>query len=197
MRRPYLLDFVLGNRLVRFGFLGFGLCDLCLFADSHDGRWLVLSLVGVMVSRYAGAARSRLIAYRNWKGEWDQMTDAGTSRGGPARRPPKRWRGRLAFAAWLVLALWLRAHPHQAGNPAYEVLALGFAALTLWGVFASFLRLVGRLRRGAKPKAETKASDHIVCVVPSVPRSSPSLAQIRSALPAYCKRLMTGSSASS
>jgi hypothetical protein len=155
-----------------------------------------LSFFGVVLYRYAARARDRVGTWRRWNRAWGEMSGSGGKAATKASDPPARRtsrRGRIAFGIWVILALWLRANAGSAPASTYNDVAMGFGALTLWGAGAILLRLVRRKPAGKTQKA--KDAEFVVRVIPGIPRVSPSQATIRSSLPAYCKRLMTGGAA--
>jgi hypothetical protein len=193
MRRPSLFDFAIGNAVARISILCASVCALYVFVQRHDNTLGGLSLAGVVLFRYAARARERVGTYRAWKESWGQMTDPGASPAAvPERGRKRRWRGRVALAVWLILALWLGSNPQMAGTASYTSVMWSLRGLTLWGVVAFLLRIVRRIRGARTPRP--KAGEFIVRVVPGVPRSSPTPANIAPSLPAYCKRLMAGGS---
>jgi len=99
----------------------------------------------------------------------------------------------LAWAAWVGLGGWLsHRHPEVAGTPVRALFTVAFGALTLWGVSVPIIGTARWLRHLVIRKPKPDGAEFIVCVVPGSSRSSPSLAQITSGLPSYCKRLMAG-----
>jgi len=188
MRSPSTLDYVIGNRLARLALIASSLWELVGFVQHHDTGLGGLSLVSLALFRYARRARERVASYREWRQAWGQMNDPGTD-AAPARRP-KKARGRIAFALWVILGLWLQSHARMPGTTGHQAVGLAFGGLTLWGAIALLLRIARRIRGDRKPKP---AAEFIARVVPSVPRSSPTFARITAGLPAYCKRLMARS----
>jgi hypothetical protein len=117
----------------------------------------------------------------------------------PLRKASKRARGGwivVGFVTWLALLAWLVPHVGEKTNEA-GFLATVWLLLSVWGVGAAAWGVLRWALRPARPAAavgrrrrESEREDLVeVCV--SEPLASPSLDQIKAALPDYCKTLLT------
>jgi hypothetical protein len=193
MNRPSPSDRMLGRRGGGVVFAGLAVYSIYLWAN-QAAPWFVPLLV-IVLGRYAHQARQRVEAYRTWSHAWNEMAGIPPGQQGAGKR--RRQRSFNAIAGplvWLCLGAWLIANPQGEGTSRYAVLALLFVIFSAWGAGAALLAALRWLRRlGASP-ARTSAKDareHIVTVVPAIPRTSPGLGAIRAALPAYALELLS------
>jgi hypothetical protein len=167
-----------------------------------------------VLGRSARVARHRVSAFNQWNRAWHDMGgDAPEDEPQVQREPAPRAQQRrtqaprtdakrkriarewLGVLSWCALAWWLSQQPADTASPDYLFAEVAFAALTLAGVVIAVitpLRWLRQLRTGttARVRSSRREREDVVTIVPSVPRSAPTLRDTYAALPDYCRALM-------
>lgn len=193
-------------RLARKGTLALIACGTWCAAMrcfTHTGEaepvpWLCLGL-GVLAAGASLKARRRIAVYQEWRGAWNDMAGVRPQEAKPAkaaRRPaPRAAKPVLLALSWVLTACWLQLHAAEASTPKYACFAAALAFTSAWGAKLALLPLLPRRRRRSTTAlaAKKSAEGFVVTACVPLPARSPTLREIKAALPDYCRRLLNRS----
>jgi len=181
MNRPSFFTYLFGNRFSCFAILAFTalLAVLWWTGGQQAVPWQVV-LVAMFCSSGALNANGRIVAFENWKREWEAAETGG--KGVDARASKLRHlRDVCAVLVWIALA-WIVgvSPPSEVKN--YVVFV--FVVINL----AISYRLI-RWLRPKRSKPIVSELDHVVSVCVPIPAESQHAPTV-SALPQYCVSLL-------
>lgn len=193
MNRPPFSDYIAGNAVTLTAVSGVTAVALlhCISPQAHHETtsW-VFPVIGALMCKASLKARRRVAAFRSRDGAWNAMS--GDAPPPKTERRGGRVRALLFFIVWSALLCWLARHAAQKDSQAYGGVSFCFLLLSLWAAGGALQRAARwvsrpRPRKAAKPAPE---GEFIVSVCPARPWRSPSLSQIRAALPQYARELL-------
>jgi hypothetical protein len=225
MRRPASSAFVLGHPTTRTLTIGAAIVS-CFAWAGHTVSWLAPALA-LLLLKASFAASKRVARYQEWRTAWDEMLASGVRSQEPEvrrqerspapapepkaiatatpRTQPPPVRRPVLISAWLVMLGWLAAHDQRADG--YAAVALGFVAVSAWGVCVVLVRLARWLLGAASPARAPTIHDaapgapaddpRIVAQCLPVARPLKRTGHVRERLPQYCRDLLARSAAAS